>query len=395
MVGSAWSGRVCLAGRSPFMGGAEVAGQRLAEGLRDAGCEPWLLLGGENVVAERARAAGFEVAVTPLDPIGRGAWWRYAARLRGIESALQRVGADVVHVNDLPTARMVATAARRGGLPVVVHHRFTYPGAGIDWFNAAGADRHVYISRALRDELTSASCTLAGQPGVTIHDALDPAGDATGEPAALDRAAARRAVGLDGDRVAVLFSGQVIERKGVSPLLRAWAAMPASTQRSGRLVIVGDDLGGDGAYRVEMQRLADELGVDAVFAGFRQDVEPWRRAADLAVVPSLAEPLGLVVLEAMRSGVAVIGSDVGGIPEMIVDGETGLLCPPGDGAVWASSMARLIESRDERVAMGERGRERVEAEFGVAAQVRRLRGVYADVVRAANAPAIEPARRAA
>ncbi|MEM9251792.1 MAG: glycosyltransferase family 4 protein [Planctomycetota bacterium] len=384
MVGSAWSGRVCLAGRSPFMGGAEVAGQRLALGLRDAGVETWLLLGEENVVAERARAAGLEVAVTPLDPIGRGAWWRYASRLRGIEAAVRRCRADVVHANDLPTARMVAPVARRLGLPMVVHHRFTYPGPGIDWFNAAGADRHVYISHALRDELTAASATLAGQRGVTIHDALDPSGDAVDEPAT-----ARPAGALD--RVGVLFSGQVIERKGVATLLRAWAAMPESTQRAGHLMIVGDDLGAAGAYRREMERLAEALEIDAVFAGFCEEVEPWRRAAGVAVVPSHAEPLGLVVLEAMRSGVAVIGSDVGGIPEMIVEGETGLLCPPDDVRAWASAMARLIESPAECAAMGRRGRRRVEAEFGLARQIERVVGVYEQV----TAVAATKGRRAA
>ncbi|MEO0966048.1 MAG: glycosyltransferase family 4 protein [Planctomycetota bacterium] len=388
MSGPAWSGRVCLAGRSPFMGGAEVAGERLATGLRDAGCAVWRLLGAENVVADRARSAGFEVAVTPLDPIGRGAWWRHRARVRGIEAAIARMGAGVVHANDLPTARMVAPVARRMGLPMVVHHRFTYPGPGIDWFNAAGADRHVYVSRALRAELESSSPTLAKQAGVTIHDALDPGGDALGERLTTGAAGAM-------DRVGVLFSGQVIERKGVATLLRAWSAMPASARHAGHLMIVGDDLGGGGAYRREMERLAEALEIEAVFAGFCEDVEPWRRAAGVAVVPSHAEPLGLVVLEAMRSGVAVIGSDVGGIPEMIVDGETGLLCPPGGVGAWASAMARLIGSAEERSAMGERGRQRVEAQFGLGQQVRRVMGVYAEVAGAAGAIAATPVRRAA
>ncbi|MEM1210543.1 MAG: glycosyltransferase, partial [Planctomycetota bacterium] len=141
--------------------------------------------------------------------------------------------------------------------------------------------------------------------------------------------------------------------------------------------------------------LAEALEIEAVFAGFCEDVEPWRRAAEVAVVPSHAEPLGLVVLEAMRSGVAVIGSDVGGIPEMIVAGQTGLLCPPGDVVAWGSAMARLIGSAEERSAMGERGRRRVEAEFGLGKQVRRVMGVYAEVTGRAGAASATPVRRAA
>jgi len=408
-AGRSW--RVCLAGRSPFLGGAEVAAERLARGLRAAGAEPWWLVGCEGVVADRARAAGYEVEVVSVDPVGRSAWWTHRRRVGAIASAIERRGADVVHINDLPTARMVARAARRVGKPVVVHHRFTYPGAGIDWFNAAGADRHVYVSATLRAELEGASARLAGQAGETIHDALEVGGDeGAGRFAASDRSlrsqsawgdlseepgdrvAAKRAVGLEGDRLVVLFSGQVIERKGVETLLRAWAQMSEAARSSARLVVVGDDLSGGGAYRQRMEGVALALGIDAVFVGFVEDVEPWRRAADVAVVPSRAEPLGLVVLEAMRSGVAVIGSRVGGIPEMIEDGVSGLLCQADDAGAWSSAMAGLIGSAERRAVLAAGGRRRVAEAFSIERQVERVLGVYE---RVAGETGRSTARRAA
>ena len=88
--------------------------------------------------------------------------------------------------------------------------------------------------------------------------------------------------------------------------------------------MIGDDLDGQGKYRLEMQQLAEKLGCPARFVGFQRNIPQWLMASDVAVVPSHAEPLGNATLEAMSYALPMIGCEVGGIPEMVLAGETGI-----------------------------------------------------------------------
>ena len=93
--------------------------------------------------------------------------------------------------------------------------------------------------------------------------------------------------------------------------------------------------------------------------------------ATVFACPSLYEPLGIVNLEAMACGTAVVGSRVGGIPEVVSDGETGLLVPPDDPAALAGALNALVADPGRAAAMGQRGRQRAVAEFSWAASPRR------------------------
>ncbi|MEO0586678.1 MAG: glycosyltransferase family 4 protein, partial [Planctomycetota bacterium] len=294
---------------------------------------------------------------------------------------LRERGADSVHVNDLPTARVVAAAAQPLGIPVVVHHRFIYGQAAIDWFNATPPAHHVYVSAALRRELAAESARLADQPGVVLHDGLPlktPAPNVATRSAT--RAAARDTLDLPHDAVIVVFTGQVIERKGVADLIDAWAALDRDTRRRARLVIVGDDIAGDGAYRREIEQRAEQLGITPRFEGFVADTTPYLAAADLAAVPSHVEPLGNATLEAMRAGLPVVATRVGGIPEMVDPQITGLLGPPHDPATLADHLAQLIESRALRDALGTAARDRCENLFSLQGHAQDVLDLHARLV---------------
>ena len=98
---------------------------------------------------------------------------------------------------------------------------------------------------------------------------------------------------------------------------------------------------------------------------------------DIVTVPSHIEPLGNATLEAMAAGRPVVGSNVGGIPEMVLDGETGLLVPPKCPPQLAAALARLITDLPRAAAMGAAGRARADRVFGLAAHARRLTEIYA------------------
>lgn len=286
---------------------------------------------------------------------------------------------DIVHSNDLPTHQLVGDAARRIGLPRVCHHRWIFDGPAIDWLNKSGADRHLFVSQALMNQLCGASTALANSDCYIVYDGLPlPA-----VPTEKDRQSAREFLELPQDRSIVLFAGQIIERKGVADLLQAWATLRDWHEKA-ELYLVGDDLAKDGAYRQEMEQLAEELRLSVHFMGFQKNVPTWLTASDLVMVPSHAEPLGNATLEAMALARPVIGAHVGGIPEMIVHNETGMLIPPKSPTELATAISSLLSNPQRRETMGNAARARCETKFSLDHHVTTVLEHYEVVLREAD-----------
>lgn len=146
---------------------------------------------------------------------------------------------------------------------------------------------------------------------------------------------------------------------------------------------------GDGPDRVPAEHLARELGVqdDVRFLGKQQPVEEILSIADVFLMPSETETFGLAALEAMACGVPVVASDIGGLPELILDGETGFLCPHKDIDAFTEKTAVLLGNSDRRMAMAGASRARAVDKFDVERVVPHYEKYYERVVRSASAPA--------
>jgi glycosyltransferase involved in cell wall biosynthesis len=363
---------ILLATMAPFVSGAEIAGERLALGLVEQGHRVVVAVGTDGDALIRYRKAGLNAVYAPMRHTSKWGWWRYYLARRNLRRLFRHVNPDVIHSNDLQTHQIVSNAARGLGVPRVCHHRFIFPGPALDWLNKFGGELHVAISRAVREELCGQSPTLAASRWVTVHDGIPipPA------PSDADRIAARQMLGLSPDVPVVLFAGQVIELKGVADLLQAWALVTPELRSRGELVVVGEDRQSGGRYLEAMRQLAGELGIRVRFTGFVTDVGMWQTAATVAVVPSHLEPLGLVSLEAMARRVPVVGTAVGGIPEVILDGETGLLVPPKSPPELAAALTRLLHDPDLCSRLGHAGRQRCEDVFGIDTHVRNILTAY-------------------
>jgi glycosyltransferase involved in cell wall biosynthesis len=270
----------------------------------------------------------------------------------------------------------MAGAARGLGIPRVCHHRFPFAKEGIDWFNKFGAERHLFVSRALMEQMCATSARLRERPCVVVYDGLE----LPPRPSSEDRTRARDQLQLPPDRRVVTFAGQIVRRKGVADLLHAWVRLPADVAGTALLLIIGEDLQGQGAYRAEMEQFARDLHCPARFVGFQKNVGTWLLASDVAVVPSHVEPLGNATLEAMSYALPVIGGAVGGIPEMVVHEETGLLVPPRAPDQLAAALTRLLGDDAWRQRLGEQGRLRCERLFALRAHVENVMRQYDQVL---------------
>jgi glycosyltransferase involved in cell wall biosynthesis len=181
-----------------------------------------------------------------------------------------------------------------------------------------------------------------------------------------------RVLGGSETRPLVLTPARLNAQKGHDALLEAIVAVPDA------LFL----LAGDGPDRERLEARAAELGVAerVRFLGRREDVPQLLAACDVFALPSLYDGSSLAVLEAMAAGRAVVSSAIGGTAELIEDGETGLLVPPGDPAALATALRRLIGDEELRSRIADRGRQRVETDFSRQAMAAKVERVYRGVL---------------
>jgi glycosyltransferase involved in cell wall biosynthesis len=255
---------------------------------------------------------------------------------------LQETGSDLVHVHLFHALVIVGSLPAGPSIRVLTHHHGDFLTAQRRRFEAAldrrfgrRFDRVVAVSDAVRDFLV-ARYSYPSERVITIRNGWE------GEIRPPSPHGASTVVSV----------GNLRPEKGHSVLLRAVAELGDA-----RLVIVGD-----GPLRSSLEREARSLGLaDRVeFAGAVSDVWPYLARADVFVFPSLSEPLGIAVMEAMAAGLPVVASAVGGIPELVTDGVTGYLAPPGDHAALSVHLKALLGDPGTRASMGAAARARAE-----------------------------------
>lgn len=183
--------------------------------------------------------------------------------------------------------------------------------------------------------------------------------------------AARGRLGVDPECCLIVGLGRLVPVKGFQTLVKALPLI-LSVVPSARLLLVGD-----GPLRADLVAKAQALGVGdrLEMAGAQLDPAPFLAAADLVVAPSLNEGMGRVLVEAMALGRPVVATRVGGIPAVVVEGETGSLVPPDDPPALARAVSELLKDPGLRQRMGEAGRRRAE-QFSLAVMESRLVDLY-------------------
>ena len=143
-------------------------------------------------------------------------------------------------------------------------------------------------------------------------------------------------------------------------------------------LICGKAMSNSGTYDF-LKKYAEEKNVRVIFLGFRKDIPEINRCADIAVLPSLREGLGLAGIEALASGVPVVGSNVQGIKDYVIDGKTGYLCSPRDADAFADKI-QLLSDKDARLLMRKACVEKAE-EFRLDISHQQMKNIYKNLLR--------------
>jgi glycosyltransferase involved in cell wall biosynthesis len=274
--------------------------------------------------------------------------------------ALRSIRPDVVHTHLVHADLYGALAA--GRLPLVsTKHNDDRFRLGlfrhVERLLAHRAARLIAITEALR-RFTVDEVGLPAAKVTTIHYGMDE------PPPAWDETELELPPGP-----LVVAVARLVPQKGIDVAVRALPGLDAT------LVVLGE-----GSERSRLEALARESGARLLLPGRVGDVAAVLRRADLLVHPARWEGFGLALLEAMLCGLPVVATRVSSIPEIVAEGETGLLVPPDDPAALRSALERLLADEQLRRRLGEAGLERARAEFSVERMARRTLTVYEEVV---------------
>jgi len=352
-------------GKVSGISGSEAHLLTLLPGLRSRGWDArfCLLHEGEPRAAEfAARLAHAGVPVErvrmrrDLDPLAFARLLRVTRRTRPVLLHTHLVHADAYGLLVGKLARVPVLASTKHGFNAFRERRsFALADRGL----ARLTDLHIAISTGLARYLAEVEGLDASRFEI-VHYGIAPGG----APAPAPRAPR------------LVCVGRLVPIKGHDTLLRAVAAAAASVPG---LTL---EVAGDGPLRSELEALAAQLGLDdaVTFAGRVAQVEPAYERAAVVVVPSRGEGFGMVALEAAERGRAVIASSVGGLPEIVEDGVTGLLVPPDDVERLAAAIVELAADADRVARLGVAARERALREFTLDRCADRTDGLYRAVL---------------
>jgi glycosyltransferase involved in cell wall biosynthesis len=355
-------------------GGAQTYVASLLPGLVDT-FEVTVAASGAGPLATAARDTGAEFVRLrhlrrPLRP------WHDVPALIELAQLMRRKRPHIVHVSSAKAAALGRFAAWLTSVPVRIYTVHGWAYLAHDGFTGAA---YRWIERLLRPLTTVTICiseserraglaarTCDGRSTVVIHNGVDLIG--------------RPVTAMRHEIPQLIAVGRLRPPKDPITLVQALAALRPGSFHA---LLVGD--GPDRPEVVaELRRLGLETDVELV--GDRGDIPELLADSDIFVLSSRSEAFPLSILEAMAAELPVVASSVGGVPEIVVDGETGVLIPPEDPVSLARALAWLIGDADARRALGKAGRARVSERFDLASVQEAHRLLYCDVLASCGSP---------
>ncbi len=308
--------------------------------------------------------------------------------------------ADVVNAHDWLTSLACSVVAKRlgAGFVVTIHdlvvgkslgeldNDFKYAG-NVEHWACREADRLICVSEHTRREAIERYGALP-ERAFAVHNAVSEENFPCPKPEEL--AEFRRRLAGDDEKI-VLYVGRLDREKGVDVLLRAFARVVHRGQRA-RLVIAGT-----GSLEEELRKASAEQGIQeaVTFAGYVMADELSRlyRSAQVLCVPSLYEPFGIVALEGMICGLPVVASATGGLTEIIDDGASGWLVPPGNENALANALSCVLEEAGVAQRLASSGQRRVREVFTWERVAKQIQSIYGGVSGARDRPLPAEVRR--
>ena len=360
------------------IGGAERDLIALLKTLDHHKWEPHVVCPGTGPFIEQLHAIAVPTHALSLPPWRKPlAVFQRRSAVGRLEALVNQLDPAMIHVNDYwwaPHAVRAIASRPSNPVPIVAQVRQEIEPAKVRRYGLDRIEAVIAMSRQIEQSLIAGGVSVKNVR--TVYSGID----LSEKQPTHDDQAIRQMIGLPNGAVVLGTVANLFPRKGYEVMLRALPAI-VRVVPTVHYVIVGSD---DTDYADRLKRLAHELKIaDRVhIVGFQDPVQPFLAALDLYVHPALMEGFGIAVVEAMAMGKAVVATTTGGLPEVVAQGETGLLVPPADVESFAAAVVSLLEDRVRREQMGRNGKARAQERFSLDASVAQMEQLYGKVLGA-------------
>ncbi len=369
--------KILFLDHTPFIGGAELALVRHIEYLDKERFEPLVACSGAvPELVEKFEEAGAGVLVIPFEKLKVSsplALKRFITTLQELSSCIRATKPDLVVTN---TERAMYV----GTLAALLHRKkliwwvrdFEYNRLLFRLLSIL-SQKIICVSQAIRDYYS-----LGGNPKAKVVYVGSDFDQKLREVSLEDVLRVKEELGLMGADLIVGYVGRLVKWKGANVLLEAALNLKSQIPNL-KILIVGIGEGQEGNIEPELRKMVEECGLQdtVIFTGQRDDVPVLMKIFDVFCHTSIEpEPFATVVVEAMMAGVPVVGTNIGGTPEIISHGQTGFLAPPNDSEKLAAILSHLAEDRRLRRKVGEEGRKLVMAKNTEAVVTRQVEDIY-------------------
>lgn len=354
--------------------GGENQLRLLVQGLKEHGIENHL------VVQPESSAAKIFAEVATTHPLKmRNDLDLFAAKR--IASLCQREGIDLIHAHTA-RAHSLGLLAKKWlkcfgkNPPKLIVHRRVEQSKNLSWLERGkylnpDVDLYICVSKAIAAGMVKAG--VNSRRLRTVYSAVNPAPHVNRDAMRVDT---RHEFQIPDEDFVVCCVAAMEEAKGVNYLLEAWQQVHRQDPRA-KLLMIGE---GNLKSALEEKAKSQSFGSSVIFTGFRRDVARLMAGADVLVLPTLWEGLGTVLLEGLLADCVIVGSDVGGVPEIIEDHKTGLLVPPGEPNAIAAALLNIKHHPAKSKQMIEAGQQHAAKHFSLQSMVEGNHQAYLDVL---------------
>lgn len=362
---------------SSNIGGSPKHTLLLCQELEKLGCSTLIVSPPTGSFESEIKRSGI-----PWEPVNLKSVCR-TALYKELQAIIAKHQINLIHTHELKADFIGMRIAKKTGLPLVTTiHNMINKGPLLGWkktsyirltrYMAHRQDKIIAVSEAVRNN-TIEALKIPADKVVTIRNGtkiyeINPN---------LDILSIRQQLGLNPQvPVVACISRLIPEQKGHYYLLLA-AKQVIQQKPEVQFLIVGD-----GTFRNTLVALTDQLKIQSnvLFIGWQNNINEILSSIDICAVPSLWDPLPRIVLEAMVAGKPVVGTNVDGIPEAVIDGETGILVPPADENNLTKAILGLVNDPEKAKQMGIAGRNRAIAEFSSERHAKEVLKVYQEIL---------------
>lgn len=362
--------------------GAENSLLNLMAGLDKEIFRPVVACPADGGFADALSSIGVKVCPIHFPPVRR--FFGLGPTVRLLRTFIREENISLVHSNSIRTHIYGWLAARASGIPIIWHER-----------NLIDKEKELIdpdrLLSFLPDAIICNSGAVAarfmkrGKVPAKVHVIINGVDIERFNPA-VSGDAVRRKFGITQDEITIGIASRFHKIKGHETLFSAVARIfkhaPEARKRL-RLLVVGGGVFNEDTWREEyLKKLIKEIKIEdrVILTGPLNNMPEAYAAMDIVVLPSLSEACGRVVIEAMATGKPIIGTDVGGTPEMIDAGRTGILFTPGDSCGLADAILSLVNDPHKRLAMGAAGRARAEKVFDIKEHIKKTEKLYQSLI---------------